>query len=498
MQDRENATQRRGDAEKKFLIEFAAHSFSAFPSASLRLCVTLALLVVVPNSWAQNRRNAEPAIVEAAKLTGLSSAPTGSLTLWYRQPARHWEEALPVGNGRLGAMVFGGVASERLQLNEDTLWDGYRRDVNNPTALASLPEVRKLLFTDQNTAATELATKTMLGVPFRIKSYQPLGDLILDFPDVKAVDEYRRDLDLETAVASVRYQVDGATITRDVFASHPDNVIVVRLASDKPGMLNFNLTLRRQQDAKSFVDPTDANRLILRGRIDCKDDKTGAPVGMRFECQVQAIASGGTVTNNDGKIAVRNADSVTLLIAGATDYRGGDPEQLCRTTLAAAAKPYDQLLAAHLSDFQSLFDRVKLEIESPSMIDHPTDARLQLLKKGGSDLGLAVTYFQYGRYLLISCSRPGGMPANLQGLWNDKIKAAWNSDYHTNINIQMNYWPAEVCNLSECTGPLFDLMQMLTGPGSITAKEEYGCGGWVVHHLTDPFGFSTLRVPRGF
>jgi alpha-L-fucosidase 2 len=212
---------------------------------------------------------------------------------------------------------------------------------------------------------------------------------------------------------------------------------------------------------------------------------------MKFECQVQIVASGGTIAGSGNHISVRDADSVTLLIAGATDYRGGDPDQLCRQALAAASqKSYEQLLAAHEADFQSLFDRVKLEIGSPATNDRPTDERLQSLKRGGHDTDLAITYFQYGRYLMISCSRPGGMPANLQGLWNDKIKAAWNSDYHTNINIQMNYWPAEVCNLSECTGPLFDLMEMLSVPGAQTAKEEYGCGGWVAHHLTDPFGFT--------
>ena len=456
----------------------------------MKPCIFLLIVATfVSPSFAQ-RRLPEPLIVEAAKLNGQAAPPESDHPmLWYRQPARRWEEALPVGNGHLGAMIFGGVAHEMLQLNEDTLWDGYRQDVDNPAALTALPQVRQLLFEDKNLEATDLATKTMLGVPSRIKSYQPLGDLVMDFPGITAIDNYCRSLDLEQAVASVNYQLNGASVRREVFASHSDDVIVVHLQSDQP-VIRFDLSLRRQQDARSFVDSADPHRLVLRGQIDCKNDQ-GQQVGMKFECQAQIIAKDGSIAADGLKLSVRNASDVTLLIAGATDYRGGDPEQTCRQTLAAAEqKSFDQLLAAHRADFQPLFDRVSLKIDSPSMSDHPTDERLQLLKRGGDDIDLATTYFQYGRYLLISCSRPGGMPANLQGLWNDKIKAAWNSDYHTNINIQMNYWPAEVTNLSECTQPLFDLMQMLSVPGSRTARDMYGCRGWVVHHLTDPFGFT--------
>lgn len=432
---------------------------------------------------------------EAAELTGEAEPPAGLLTLWYRKPAGIWEEALPLGNGRLGAMVFGGVASERIQLNEDTIWEGFRRDTNNPAALQALPQIRKLLFENNDVEATKLISETMMGIPPRIKSYQPLGDLLMDTPDVKEAKDYRRDLDLDAAVATVRYKVGDATFTRQIFASAPDQVIVVRLTCDQPGHINTNLTLKREKDAQVLSDPSNPNRLILRGEIMVQYSNMPEPKpGEKFEGQLLAIPTGGKMTNSDGHLSVSGADSLTLLIAAATDYRGGDPEQLCRDTLSkASAKSFDTLLAAHVADHQNLFRRVDLNLgESPAEAKQlPTDERLKRFSKGEPDPELFATYFQFGRYLLISCSRPGGLPANLQGLWNQDMNAAWNSDFHTNINIQMNYWPAEVCNLAECHEPLFDFMDMLVEPGSKTAKVEYGCGGWVVHHLTDAFGVTT-------
>jgi alpha-L-fucosidase 2 len=427
---------------------------------------------------------------------GLILAATASadeLKLWYRQPASQWVEALPVGNGRLGAMVFGGVKGERLQLNEDTLWEGYPRDGSNPAALKALPEIRRLLFEGNNNEAATLAGKTMMGIPFRIKSYQPLGDLRLDVLETNAVANYRRELNLDTGIASVRYEEGDATHTREVFASAPDNVIVCRVACDKPGRINLDVTMTRERDAECLNDPAHADRLRLPGRLTVQYTNDSPRPGLRFEGQVLAIPTGGKVSGAGGRLSVRGADAVVLLIAGATDYRGGDPDKLCGEVLdKAAAKPFAALRSAHIADHQRLFRRVTLDLGTASAeVAHlPTDERLNRLKQGESDPGLVVAYFQYGRYLLMGSSRPGTLPANLQGLWNDKLKAAWNSDYHLNINLQMNYWPAEICNLAECHQPLFDLMDQLVESGGRVARTEYGCGGWVAHHLTDPFGFA--------
>jgi alpha-L-fucosidase 2 len=430
-----------------------------------------------------------------AVLTGAAAPPDARLTLWYRQPAETWEEALPIGNGRLGAMVFGGVERERLQLNEDTLWDGYRRDTTHPGALQALPEVRRLLFEGKNAAATDLAGQSMMGIPPRVKSYQPLGDLLIEAPGLAAAQEYRRDLDLDTGIASVRFRADGALYTREVFASAPDRVIVARWACDQPGRISVRVTLAREQDAQCQIDPADRRRIILRGRIACKDDQTQAERGMRFEAQVVVAPTGGKISTAAGKLVVEGADAVLFFIAGATDFRGGSPEPICRAHLKAADKPYDTLRDTHIADHRRLFRRVELDLASvagePKAPPLPTDERLRRVGQGADDPGLVELYFQFGRYLLMSCSRPGGQPANLQGLWNEHLNAPWNSDYHTNVNLQMNYWPAEVCNLAECQLPLFDYMQSLVESGSRTAKIHYGCRGWVVHHLSDIWGLTT-------
>ena len=415
------------------------------------------------------------------------------LKLWYRQPAKQWIEALPVGNGRLGAMVFGDVTSERLQLNEDTVWEGYQRDGSNPAALKSLPEIRRLLFEGKNDEATSLAGQTMMGIPPRIKSYQPLGDLLLEAPGTNVFANYRRELDLDSGIASVRYEAGDAIYAREVLASVPDNVIAVWLTCDKPRRINLDLTMARERDAECVNDPANPNRLILRGRLTVEYANDPSRPGLRFESQAVAIPAGGKITGADGRLAIRDADSLVLLVAGATDYHRGDPGKLCREVLdKAAARPFAALRTAHVTDHRRLFRRVGLELGTAGadVERMPTDERLKRLKQGETDPGLVAAYFQYGRYLLMGSSRPGTMPANLQGLWNDKLNAAWNSDYHLNINLQMNYWPAEVCNLAECHQPLFDLMDLLAESGGRVAKDEYGCRGWVAHHLTDPFGFA--------
>jgi alpha-L-fucosidase 2 len=448
---------------------------------------------------------------DRAKFSGKGDRPDGGRNiLWYRQSARVWEEALPLGNGKLGAMVFGGVADERIQLNENTLWDGYPLDPNDPEGLKALPEVRRLLFADRNNEAVQLAEQTMMGNPKGVKSYQSLGELWFDTPQLSA-ESYVRSLDLSTAVATVAYSSEGVSYKREYFATAEDNVIAIRFTADKPNKINLNLTIRRERDAACMNIPGDPASLLLSGRIPTKD-KDGNARGVSFAAQVKAVPDNGTVrVVNDAfahtwKLCVDNADALTLYIAGATNYPGmknlvkgistfsEDPVKQCAATIAAVEhKPYGQLKAAHIAGHQEYFNRTHLNLGAASaQIEAlPTDERLELTRENSSpDPGLVETYFQFGRYLLIASSRPGGMPANLQGLWCRQLNAPWNADFHTNINVQMNYWPAEVANLPEMHEPLFDLMDMLVKPGERTARTIYGARGWVVHHLTDAWGYT--------
>ena len=413
----------------------------------------------------------------------------GRLDLWYRQPAAQWVEALPLGNGRLGAMVFGGVPLERFQLNEESLWDGYPRDRHNPDALAGLADVRRLLFEGRHEEATKRAEQSMLGLPCRIDSYQPLGDLTLRCADAGEVQEYRRSLGLEEGVAATRYRLGDTWYLREAWCSAVDQVLVVRLRADRPGRIRFAAELAREADAIARVDAGD---LVLRGRVARLHHVTGESVGLGFEARLRVLASGGQVVAADGRLTVAGADEAVLLLAAATAYRGKDPEAQCRRQVQAAAQlTVRQLRQRHVADHRALFSRVTLRLgpDAPNAV--PTDERLAAGRDGAEDARLVEQYFQYGRYLLMASSRPGTLPANLQGIWNDKMKAPWNSDFHTNINLQMNYWPAEVTNLPECHTPLFDYMERsLAGPGHETARRHYGCGGWVVHHLSDVWGFT--------
>ena len=418
---------------------------------------------------------------------GQASPPDGGWCLWYRQLARTWTDALPVGNGRLGAMVFGRINEERIQLNEETVWEGYPRDTTNPEALEVLPEVRRLLFEGKNEEATELA-KNMMGEPPGIKSYQTLGDLLLSFPPTQQVANYRRDLDLGTGIASTTYAVDGVTYRRDVFASAPHDVIVVRVEADKPAAVFCDISMSRPQDAVCISEGTD--QLVLNGRIGIRHHETNEIVGLKFAGRLLARIEGGHLRNSDGTLQVEKANAFTLIIAAATNYRGKDPLETTASMLRNLPE-YSELREGHIADHCGLFRRVDIDLGENPAPDMATDARLERIREGKNDPALAALYFQYGRYLLMGSSRPGCLPANLQGLWNEHINAPWNSDYHTNINLQMNYWLAEVANLSECHVPLFDLMDSLVPSGEHTAEAHYGARGWVVHHLTDIFGFTT-------
>ena len=410
-----------------------------------------------------------------------------NLLLWYEKPAEVWTEALPVGNGRLGAMVFGGIDRERIQLNEETLWDGGPRDTHNPKALAALPKVQRLLFDDQHEAATQLAGETMLGVPERIKSYQSLGDLILRFSHDAEPTDYRRALDLDTGIATTTYRCGDVGFRRSVFATAVDDLIVIRIEADTVGKLAFDMAMTREQDAA--VEAIAANLLRLDGR--CGTD------GLHFSAYLQVQMVRGEIAFEENRLSVRDADAVTLLLAASTSYinqndLSGNPHALCERSLAAIdGKSYETLRADHIADHQALFQRVELDLGTTEMDTRPTDERLEAVKAGASDPGLVVLYFQYGRYLMMGSSRPGCLPANLQGIWNEHMKAPWNSDFHTNINLQMNYWVPEICNLAECHIPLFDYMETLVEPGSRTARQHYGASGWVVHHLSDIWGFTT-------
>ena len=419
------------------------------------------------------------------ELIGKASAPVERQSLWYRQPAAKWVEALAVGNGRIGAMVFGGISHERLQLNEGTLWAGGPYDPVNPQAREALPEARRLVFEGKYREAAKLISAKVMSKPLGQMPYQTAGDLILTFPDSMSVENYRRDLNLDTAVASVEYTANGTRFSRQVFASPVDQVIVVRLTADKKNAISFTAGLQSPQTAS--VETTSGNTLVMSG---VNGDSQGIHGALKFQVRVKVLADGGTINTTSNSVAVANADSATILIAAATSYRNfqdvsGDPGATTKTQIAAAeAKAFDSLLAAHIREHQRLFRRVSLEIGSSDSVRLPTDERIQNFHNG-QDAAFAALYFQFGRYLLISCSRPGGQPANLQGLWNDSMNPPWGSKYTININTEMNYWPAESCNLGECVEPLTAMVRDLSVTGARTAKEMYGAGGWMSHHNTD-------------
>ncbi len=416
-----------------------------------------------------------------------ATASANELVLWYRQPAAltNWTAALPVGNGRLGAMIFGGTAHERIQLNEDTLWAGGPYDPNNTNALAYLPEARQLVFAGKYAEASKLIGDKMMATPVRQMPYETVGDLLLDFPGTTNVENYRRDLDLDTATAHVTYSVGDINFSREIFASAVSQVIVVRLSADKFAQVSFTATMKSPLD--SVVRATAPFTVVLIGTNGAAN---GVPGALQFQARVRAIVSGGTASLANDRLSVSNADSVTLLIAAATSYRNyhdvtGDPAAITRAQLAAAAKrPYNDLLSAHIAEHQRLFHRAQLNLGVTDAAKLPTDERIAAFADG-HDPQLAELYFQFGRYLLISSSRPGGQAANLQGLWNDSMNPPWGSKYTININTEMNYWPAETANLGECVEPLTALVMDLTQTGARTAKIQWGAGGWVAHHNTD-------------
>jgi alpha-L-fucosidase 2 len=419
-------------------------------------------------------------------------ADSGPLVLWYSRPAEAWVEALPIGNGRLGATVFGRTAEERIQFNEDTLWAGKPRDYLHEGAAEHLPVIRKLLWNGKQREAERLAMEHFMSVPLRQFPYQPLGDLLLEFPGHESVGQYRRQLDLDSGVAAVSYRVDGVTFTRQVFASAPDQVIVVRTTADKPGQVSFAATLDTPHP-DTTTTAIESDQLALRGRLGRFEYKRAKQVFesvLGFEARLLVSANGGKARVTEEGVRVEGADAATLILAAATSYNsfrdvGGDPTARCDEVIRAAAdKRYQRLHETHVADHRRLFRRVDLDLGTTEAANRPTDERIQGFANG-NDPQLAVPYFQFGRYLLMASSRPGSQPANLQGIWNEDLQPAWESKWTVNINTEMNYWPAEVCNLSECHGPLFDMLDDVVISGRKTAQVHYGCRGWVLHHNTD-------------
>ncbi|QNL50602.1 glycoside hydrolase family 95 protein [Olivibacter sp. SDN3] len=422
------------------------------------------------------------------------------LVLWYDKPASVWEEALPLGNGQTGAMVFGGVTKERYQLNDHTLWSGYPEDGNNPEAAALLPSLREQLFKDDY-AGAEATWRKMQG-PYSAR-YLPLGDLWLDFGlNDNEVMDYRRDLDLQTANAAVTYAVDGVKYTRTTFINHPSKVMVVNIKADKRGKINLvaGLTSKLRYDTKA-----EANKLVMKGKapkyVSARDYFPEQVLydeheGMRFEVALGVDNKGGAVRAEDSTLHIEAADEVTFFLTEATSFNGFDKSPLqegkdpavevYHRLSEAAKKGYDRLFKEHVTDYQQLFKRVSFHLVGKGFSHLPTNIRLKQFAEDQSDLGLQTLYYQFGRYLMISSSRPGSRPTNLQGLWNDHVQPPWGSNYTININTEMNYWPAENTNLSECHQPLFDFISELAVNGAKTAKINYGIQeGWLAHHNSD-------------
>jgi alpha-L-fucosidase 2 len=409
--------------------------------------------------------------------------PSG-MKIWFNKPAENWNEALPVGNGRLGAMVFGGVENERLELNEESVWTGEPRWDANPDALKTLPKVRQLLFEGKYKEAEDLAQKGLLGTKPRnpAATYQTLGDLYLNFGSQRELTNYHRELDLENAIARVSYTANQVNFLREIFSSAPDQVIVVRLTADNAGALTF--TSRLSRAGTNATKMTAGNEITMYEHV-------GDGVGVKMFARLKLIADGGTIISAGDSIRVEKANSVTIFLTAATDYFGGDPSVISKTYMDEVINhQYEDIKKTHIADYQSLFKRVDLDLGSGDGNYFTTDARIAAMQNGYVDTDLIELYYQYGRYLLISSSRPGNLPANLQGIWADGLRPPWSADYHININIQMNYWPSEITNLGELQEPFIDFIDALRPNARRTAKEVYGMNGIVAHYSTDVWHYT--------
>ena len=434
---------------------------------------------------------------------------SNKLKLWYKESAKEWVEFLPLGNGRLGAMVSGDVYNDRIALNEDTLWTGIPVDKNNYEAIDYLEEVRELILNEKYYDAQELMNNKLLAG--YTESYAPLGDLNLKFNHIEKYEEYKRELDIENAKVTITYNINKINYKREVFISAPDNAIIIKLTSDKEKSISFSAALKSL--LKSEVYKLDKDTIALKGVTPIKalpgyvneaDDiiyDENGQLGMRFEVQLKSRVTDGNITIKNGIVNIENATDVTLIIVANTSFNGFDKEPgtegkdeklLCKTQLEKLKnKSYEEILKDHISDYKSLFERVEFSLGNDDLSDIPTNERLERLRLNEEDLGLISLYFQYGRYLLISSSRSGSQPANLQGIWNEDLRPAWSSNYTVNINTEMNYWAAEVCNLSECHTPLLNMLSDLSITGAKTAKIMFNCNGWTINHNVDLWRYSS-------
>ncbi|MCY1720641.1 glycoside hydrolase N-terminal domain-containing protein [Prolixibacteraceae bacterium Z1-6] len=416
-----------------------------------------------------------------------------SLVLWYDKPAENWTEALPVGNGRIGAMVYGGTEKEIIQFNEETLWSGQPHDYAHKGAYEVFPELRKLLWDGKQDAAHKLGNERFMSEPLGQLCYQPFGNLLLDFPGHENPMNFKRKLDLEDAVTSVSYDIDGITYNREVLVSEPNQAIVIQLETSGKGALEFSVGMDSPHEKYDVT--VEGNVLVLKGKANNYPEdrvRQGAPYPeskLIFEARLRVLTDGELEVENN-QLKVNNAKKATLELVAATSFVNyhdisGNPTELCKNYLQNLdGKPYDKIKKDHVTDYQSLFGRVDLDLGNSEISYRPTNERLKTFKKD-EDPSMVSLLFQYGRYLLISSSRPGTQPANLQGIWNDKLAPSWDSKYTININTEMNYWPAEMTNLSELADPLTQMVQDLSVTGQNIAKEHYALKGWVTHHNTD-------------
>ena len=459
-------------------------------------------------SGAQARRAVFVCLLAAAAsvqtLTAASvPADWSSCKVWYRHPAARWEEAFPVGNGRLGAMVFGRTGEERIALNEETYWTGGPYDPTVPGAAGRLGDIRRLIFQGESLKAHRLFGRTMMGFPVEQQKYQALGDLLLRFPSPESgeASDYRHELDLDRAVVTTSYALDGVRFVREVFVSPLDQVVVVRIEADRPGRVAFRAQLRgvRNQAHSNYatdyfrMDALGGDGLVLRGR---SADYLGVPGRLRYEARLLAVPQGGVLTVEDDALAVSGADAVTLFVAAATSFVSykdvsADPAERTAAALAGlSGKAYPEVKEAHVGEHRRLFRRVWLDLPRTPAAGLPTDERLAAYEPA-SDPDLAALAFQFGRYLLISSSRPGTQPANLQGLWNESASPPWDSKYTTNINLEMNYWPAEPANLAECHRPLIDYVTSIREVSAKNTHRKYGkVRGWTVQTMNNACGVS--------
>ncbi|MDD4247461.1 MAG: glycoside hydrolase family 95 protein, partial [Dysgonamonadaceae bacterium] len=428
------------------------------------------------------------------------------LKLWYFQPAVEWTESLPIGNGRMGAMVFGNPVNERIQLNEDSLWPGGPEWAdNNKGTPEDLEKIRKLMKEGKFSEADIMIIEAFSHQSIKF-SHQTMGDLFIKFENHDDYTDYQRWLSLDSAVVTSVYKVNGGTVSQQVFSSTPDNVLVVHLKSTAPGGINCEIALSRPEDnGHPTVQVSSVeNGLMMDGMVTQYGgmiDSEPYPIdyGVKFQGLMKAKNKGGKVISQGGVLKLENVTEATLYFFANTSFYHNNFEEVNQQQWNLVRnKPYHQLLDTHVKDFQNIFNRVQLNLEGDNYSQLPIDKRLQNLNANNSDPALEALLFQYGRYLLISSSRPGTNPANLQGLWNKEILAPWNADYHLNINLQMNYWPAEVCNLSEFHEPLFDLIDRLIINGKKTATEQYGCRGAVVHHATDLWAPAWMRAATAY